>query len=121
MKTIATFSFAGLVAPPAACGGPSEGGPSADPSSTNPGATDSGTPSPAGCNGVLPCALDRYVWAEPPPADDVKSNAKPIELTAKDASQNESVFQCTSYDHDAHGVYDHVVSLSQESAAVKPG
>ena len=124
MKTLASFSFVSLATlvalSTAACSGSSSGGQVEAPSSGAPGASDSGTP-PMGCNGVLPCALESYVWPDPPPADDVKSNAKPVELTAKDANQNESVFECTSYDHDAHGVYDHIVWLSQESAAVKPG
>jgi hypothetical protein len=114
MKKIASLSFAMLIA----CGGSSSDGAPDSPTNQNPPANPD---APAGACTGLPCALDTYAWADPPPADDVKSNATSVELTAKDANQNESVFECTKFDHDAHGVYDHIVWLSQESASVKPG
>lgn len=86
------------------------------------GATESGASSSGGPGGAaLPAAIDGFTWADPPAAGDVKSNPKAIELAAKDKDQNESVFECTSFDHDARGAYDKIVWLSEESGPVKPG
>lgn len=69
----------------------------------------------------LPAALDTYTWPDPAPAADVKSNPKPVDLAAKESDQNESVFECTSYDHDTTAVYDKIAWLEAESGPVKPG
>ena len=70
---------------------------------------------------TFPAALDTYAWPDPAPASDVKSNPKPVDLAAKETDQNESVFQCTSYDHETTAVYDKIAWLAEESGPVKPG
>jgi len=70
---------------------------------------------------TFPAALDTYAWPDPAAAGDVKSNPKPVDLAAKETDQNESVFQCTAYDHDTTAVYDKIAWLEEESGPVKPG
>ncbi len=83
-------------------------------------ASTNGEP-PVGSLGTLPAAIDGFVWEEPPPASDTKLNPKAVEIMAKDSKQNESVFDCTSFDHESHGNYDKIVWLAEQTGPVKPG
>jgi hypothetical protein len=90
------------------------------------GCSDADAPPPdPGANGkertALPGAIDTFGWEEPAPASDAKLNPKSVEISAKDSKQNESVFDCTTYDHESHGNYDKIVWLAEQSGPVKPG